>query len=269
MDLTSVSFAPAPERGIAATGSTSMGGATAPADVSAPARAVLTRPVTHRPALGRSTTRTRSPVPVCSTWYWRTSGRYEKGAPQVERVDGDLAARRRRQSDDVVAAPVDALETGERPAGGVRPIGDGDRVRELVANERLGPVPEVRQQHVVARRPGWHGLVSLVDGLEDDHVLPHVATDVRGAFAGHHAALRRDVDVDDLEAPGLARPSSDLVAQHLGSRRGDRRRDGEPTVELLLGQQAQDRRVGDDSLRAVGLEPVHDLVDRLCHGEGR
>jgi hypothetical protein len=56
---------------------------------------------------------------------------------QPERVQGDLAAAGRRQGDDVVTAAVDGGETDIRQPERVRPAGQGHRVGQLVAQQRL------------------------------------------------------------------------------------------------------------------------------------
>ncbi len=114
-----------------------------------------------RPASERATMRTSSPSARWTTWYWRTSRSLHERRAQAVRVDGDRPAASAGQREHVVAPAVDARD----PVEG-RPLGSGaglelDGIRELVADQRLGAVDEVREQHLAAERPGRHRAGSL------------------------------------------------------------------------------------------------------------
>src|SRR4029453_4339609 len=70
---------------------------------------------------------------------------------QAERVHRPLSSSRGAEAEDVARAPVDTRDPDKRAAARVRTLGEHDRIRELVADERLSAVRQAREQHLAAR----------------------------------------------------------------------------------------------------------------------
>ncbi len=183
------------------------------------------------------------------------------------RMDGDGPAALCRQSEHVVATTVDPDDPVERSAARVRAGRDFDSVGQLVSDQRLRVVHEVRQQDLAPERPGRNGPVVVVDDL-DDRLFADVHADVVERAGGDDSHFGREVALDRLHPGGLD-PRGRVLGQHLGAREDDPRGDGEATLELLLRQQRDDARVAADHLGLVVVERGDHLVERGRHGDPR
>src|SRR5271169_3455409 len=74
----------------------------------------------------------------------------------------------------VIAPSLDVADAAVRRAARARRIEDGDFVCELVADQRLQRVEEVRDVHLGGRDARGYELAVCVDGLDDQQVVRDV-----------------------------------------------------------------------------------------------
>ena len=188
---------------------------------------------------------------------------------EPERVDRDPAAAGRRQGDDVVAAPVHGGDAGVRQAERIGPASQGDRVGQLVADQRLDPADQAGQQHLLPRDAGWHRTVPVVHDLEHHQVLQNVHASLAWAAGRGDQRLGGPVEVDRLQPPGVGHALAHVGRLHLRAGADHRRRDPQPALELLLGQRGRHRWVGGQGLGLEGVQGSHHLGQRSGHGQPR
>ena len=186
---------------------------------------------------------------------------------QPVRMDCDLPAVHRRKPEDVAAAAVDAGDPQVRPPARVWSLREHDRVGQLVPDQGLRAVHEAREQHLRARHTGCDGVSRLVDDLDHDRALEDVHPDVVERADCDPGRLGRRVRVDRGRTPRLFDPLLDLVGQHLRRRRDQVRLDVQATLELLVGERADDAGVGDERLGLIGIQRFDHLRDRCGHAQ--
>ena len=184
-------------------------------------------------------------------------------------MDRDPAAAGRRQGDDVVAAPVHGGDAGVRQAERIGPASQGDRVGQLVADQRLDPADQAGQQHLLPRDAGWHRTVPVVHDLEHHQVLQNVHASLAWAAGRGDQRLGGPVEVDRLQPPGVGHALAHVGRLHLRAGADHRRRDPQPALELLLGQRGRHRWVGGQGLGLEGVQGGHHLGQRGGHGQPR
>ena len=92
---------------------------------------------------------------------------------------------------------------------------------------------------------------------------------VTRTFHADHGGLRRAVTVEQRHAPDLPRAGAQVCGERFGGRTDQARRDAQAAGLLLLQQPANDRRIGEQQLRLIGVQRGDDLVGRHDHGEAR
>ena len=176
--------------------------------------------------------------------------------------DGDRAPAGAREPDDVLGAPVDALDAPQRAPAAASQRRERHRVGHLEADQRLDAVGEVGHQQPGARRAVRHGAAVLVDVLDDDVVLEEVQAVVALAF-GAPEALGRRVEVERPHAERLLDRGGRLGRAQLAAGRHPPQRQAQPAGRLLLGQQHGHRRVDVEEVRPEAVE----RLDELRHGQ--
>ena len=83
-----------------------------------------------------------------------------------------------------------------------------------------------------------------------------------------HPHLGREVALDRRRPCGFD-PRCRILREHLGGRQHDPRRDLEPSLELLLGEEGDHARIAREHLRPVLVENGDHLLDRSDHREPR
>ena len=162
--------------------------------------------------------------------------------------------------------------------------GHHDHVRDLVADQRLGPGDQVGDQQLVAELAVRDGPVALVDHLDDRLVLEQVDAAVALAVGAEDAGLGHGVQLEGAGPPGGPDGVAKLVGVGLARAGDGRRADPQPALQLLGREQPEHRPVGVEELRLVpvqGLDhgrrrggrlqpqdPVHPDVDAGRHPVG-
>jgi hypothetical protein len=176
-------------------------------------------------------------------------------------VDRDVAvAAAGGKAERVVAAAVHPADAVVRPAAGVRPVVQDHCVRQLVTDQGLRAVHEVREQHLAAGRSRGDRPVVLVHDL-DDRLLADVQADVIERPRCHHSHFGPEVPLD-RRRPRRFDPRRGVLGQDLRRRQDDARRDRETSLELLLSEDGDDARIPADHLRLVRLQSRDHLVER-------
>lgn len=182
---------------------------------------------------------------------------------ELERVDGDAA-----EAQNVVAAAVHGADAPQRPTAGAGLGVDGDDLGDLVADQRLERVEEVRQQHARTGLAVRHRPVVLVDVLDDGELLEEVEAVVLRALR-RPESLGLRVEVERAHAERLVDAASHAGGQQLAAARDDAEGDPQAAGALLVGEQ---RRVGGVGVQHIGLVVVEgrdDPRERQRYGERR
>ena len=146
-------------------------------------------------------------------------------------------------------------------------VGTGQhRVPQVVAEDRLDAVRQVREQHGVGRTSGGRGREIGLHGFQHQPVAVHVHPAV-GAVEAQGVELRRAVDVVRRRAERGGRAGPCLGRHRLSTRLEQDRVDAEPSGRLLVGEQAQHARVGRQRGGIERVEPVDEGVQAVLHRE--
>ena len=198
---------------------------------------------------------TSIPVDVWRTWYSSTSGDRTHDRPDHQRVDGHLAV-----AEALVGA---AVNPGAQEAVLRRGRLLHEGVGELVADERLDPVAQVRDEDRLPTAYRWDRAVLLVDQLDDASVLGE-GDDVvvRGAGADQPFGGAEAVDQRRPETGGDRRAELGVqVSLVLVTIIGEIRR--RPAVRSA-GEPGQHRRVAVERGRLQGVELLDDVGQRVA-----
>jgi len=139
----------------------------------------------------------------------------------------------------------------------------GERVPQLVPDQRLQVVVEVGDQHLGRRDSGRHRAVIVVDEFDDAAVRGHGDDRIVGR-AGTDQTLRGGVRVGDRRAERVPDRGPELRQQRLRGGVHHPRRDREAAGVLLDGQPGEHARVAEEALR---LQPVQ-LADEIGERQG-
>ena len=140
----------------------------------------------------------------------------DSGAKESRSSRFRVATRAGRELQGFLDSPLDTLYQGIRTAAEtVHPVGRGDAVTHLVADQRLGPAEQHGDEDLFAGDPRGHGLVISVHHLGDDQVLEQMQARMELAFGGDTCCLGGGVDVKGLLPPCLVDAASGLTGQDL------------------------------------------------------
>src|SRR5215207_127574 len=161
-----------------------------------------------------------------------------------------------RETQDVVAAPLDRPRTDERAAACARLRLDRDGVGQLQPNDRLHEIVEEADEQPRPRLAGWHRLTFGVHILEERRVLEEVDAFVALAFDAPQS-LGRGVEVEWVYAESLHEPFGHLRRAQLAAGGHHREREAQTSGELLFGQPHRHGGVGVQELGPEAVELFH------------
>ena len=144
-----------------------------------------------------------------------------------------------------------------------------DHVAQLIADQRLGVVDQVGDQHPGAGHTGRHRPVVLIHHLDDKQVLAQLQAGVLRRAGAEHERLGGRIDAGRLEAPGLADAAPHVRGQRLCAVGAEARPNTQPPGELFARELPGDGRIADQALGLISVERIDQLRQRGGDGQAR